>query len=133
MSNKMKSQEKANRITEIDDHIRRNFEIIKVNTKKTWVHIQGLLSWFKVSKRLSQFYEKLFESEVFFFAWHWLQMSVASHSVLFSFFFQFSGKYFIRNHDKLTQAKPSQAEPNQAMLSYAVYPEWILITWKISI
>lgn len=33
MSNKLKSQEKANRISEIDDHIRRNFEIIKV---KNW-------------------------------------------------------------------------------------------------
>lgn len=31
MSNKMKSQDKANRIAEIDEHIRRNFEIIKVN------------------------------------------------------------------------------------------------------
>ncbi|XP_055296591.1 mitogen-activated protein kinase 15-like [Sitodiplosis mosellana] len=29
MSNKLKSQEKANRIAEIDDHIRRSFEIIK--------------------------------------------------------------------------------------------------------
>lgn len=32
MSNK-KSMEKANRITEIDDHIRRNFDILKVNRK----------------------------------------------------------------------------------------------------
>lgn len=34
MPNKGKNYEKANRITEIDDHIRRNFDILKVNMKK---------------------------------------------------------------------------------------------------
>lgn len=39
----MKSQDKANRIAEIDEHIRRNFEIIKVNGIFQ-INIQGILS-----------------------------------------------------------------------------------------
>lgn len=32
MSNKMKNQDKNNKIAEIDDHIRRNFDIMKVSS-----------------------------------------------------------------------------------------------------
>lgn len=39
----MKNQDKANRIAEIDEHIRRNFEIIKVNGIFQ-INIQGILS-----------------------------------------------------------------------------------------
>lgn len=51
MSNKLKSQEKANRIAEIDDHIRRSFDIIKVNgnvirLNTTFASFKGLRSTF---------------------------------------------------------------------------------------